>query len=435
MQPVYLYEDECCCIEELGFNWVFLCNILCMNRLNNPFARYTILFLLLVVSYFIFAVFCAFLPDRAIHRHVKDAAVSLYVAGNYPKVLMDDEACQMDNFTDALILNQIYSIDRHQPVRSAMLMTRWQAEPVADLTSSLYWKTLGATGLQPEDYCHYWHGSSFLYRFLLMFFSINQLKLLLYITVLLLMFFFFRCYYPLAGLWNSLAFLLSWIMVYGFVMPASLQFFPMLAISLIACLLVVRFRKDSQALGMVFFVAASMSAYFDLLTVPLLSFGWPFAVWLTLPDKKTLIIQNGLRNILVWGLLWVAGYALTFLAKWLLGAVILGFGILPGAFEAGLYRVGAEDFTRWDAVVENVRLLPYGILWLVVLLFLVVGMIRSKGKFGVREILLLLTALIPYVWYLVLSNHSYQHFWFTYRLQAVTICAVFMAFLGSPRRA
>lgn len=404
------------------------------TSIKNPFARYAILFMLLVGSYFVFAVFSAFLPDRAIQRHVKDAAASLYVAGNYPKALIDENVCQMDNFTDALILNQIYSIDRHQPVRSAMRMTRWQAEPVADQTSSLYWKTLGATELQSEDYFHYWHGSSFLYRFLLMFFSFSQIKLLMYITVMLLMFFFFRCYYPLAGFWNSLAFLLSWILVYGFVMPASLQFFPMLAISLIACLLVIRCRKNPQALGTVFFVAASLSAYFDLLTVPLLSFGWPFAVWLTLPDRKTLTMQNGLRNMVVWGLLWVAGYGLTFLAKWALGTLVLGFGYLPGAFEAGLYRLGAEDFTRWNGVMENVKLLPGIIITLVVLLFLVVGILRSKGKFGAREILLMLTALIPYVWYLVLANHSYQHFWFTYRLQAVTICAVLMSLLGTTRR-
>lgn len=407
-----------------------------MNKyhIKTPFVRYAVLFLLLVASYFIFAVFSAFLPDRAIHRHVNEAAASLYVAGNYPKVLINEETCQMDNFTDALILNQIYSIDRHQPVRSAMKMTRWQAEPGVDQTGSLYWKTLGATELQSEDYNHYWHGSTFLYRFLLMFFLFSQMKLLMYITVLLLMFFFFRSYYPLAGLWNSLAFLLSWLLVYGFVMPASLQFFPILAISLLASLLVVRFRKNPEALGMVFFVAASLSAYFDLLTVPLLSFGWPFAVWLTLPDKKTLTLQNGLRNMLVWGLLWIAGYALTFLAKWFLGAVIIGFGVLPGAFEAGLYRVGAEDFSRWDGIKENVKMLPYIILLLVTLVFLAVRLLRSRGSFGVRDILLLLTALLPYLWYFVLSNHSYQHFWFTYRLQAVTICAILMALLRSPRR-
>ena len=405
-----------------------------MNHIKNPFAKYAILFFLLVASYFLFVVFSAFLPDRIIQRRVYHAAKSLNEAGNYPRVLIDEEVCRLDNFTDALILNQIYSVDRHHPMRSAMLVSRWETDSADGQTGALYLKTRHAEGLEEVDYIHYWHGSTFLYRFLLLFFSFSQLKWLMYVTIFLLLFFFLRSYYPIAGLWNSLAFLFSWLLVYGFVMPASLQFFPILAISLVASLLLIRCRKNPQAVGAVFFAAASLSAFFDILTVPLLSFGWPLAVWLTLPSKRPLTLSYGLRNMLVWGLLWVAGFVLTFLAKWLIAAAVLGWGVMSNAFEAGLYRVGADDFTRWDAVVENVKLLPYGLLLLVVLLFLVVGILRSRGSFGIRGVLLLLSALMPYMWYLVFSNHSYQHFWFTYRLQAITICAVLMAFLGSPRR-
>ena len=405
-----------------------------MNHIKNPFARYAILFILLVVSYFTFVVVSAFLPDKAIQRHVETASESLYLEGNYPKVFINETACQMDNFTDALILNQIYSVNRHEPLRSAMRVVRCQAEPAYDQTGALYQKTHHAEGLQEVEYNYYWHGSTFLYRFLLLFFTFSQLKLLQYLVFFLLMFLFFRSYYPLAGLWNSMAFLFSWLMVYGFVMPASLQFFPVLAISLIACLLLIHFRKNPPILGMVFFAIASLSAFFDNLTVPLLTFGWPLAIWLTLPDKQTLTLQTGLRNILVWGLLWVSGYVLTFLSKWLCGAVFLGPGVLSNAFQSGLYRVGAEGFTRWDGIMENMKLLPLKIMLLIALVFLIVGIVRSRGNFGVRDILLLFTAVMPYLWYLVFSNHSYQHFWFTYRLQALSICAVLMLLLGTPRR-
>lgn len=406
-----------------------------MSKIKNPFARYAILFLSLQAAFFLFTVLSASLPDRLIQRHVFHAAKPLKEAGNYPQVLIDEKACQLDNFTDALILNQIYSMDRHTPVRSAMRVTRWQNEQPYDQVGALYENTCHGGGLQPEDYYYYWHGSTFLYRILLMFFSFNQLRLLMYSAVLLLMFLFLRSYYPIGGMWNSLAFLFSWILVYGFVMPVSLQFFPVLAISLVACLLVVHFRKEPQALGGVFFVVASLSAFFDILTVPLLSFGWPLAVWLTVPSQKTLTLSDGLRNMLVWGLFWIAGFVLTFFAKWVIGAAVIGREVFSNAFESGLYRVGADDFSRWDALVENIKMLPDLILLLVVLLFLTVGVIRSRGRFGVRSILLMLTALMPYVWYLVFSNHSYQHFWFTFRLQAVTICAALMSVLGSPRRA
>ena len=409
-------------------------NFVIMSHIKNPIVKYAILFLILVVSYFLFVLFSAFLPDRIIQRRVYHAAKPLNEVGNYPRALIDEETCRLDNFTDALILNQVYSVDRHEPLLSAMRVSRWQAEPAYDQTGSLYLVTRHADGLQEIEYNYYWHGSTFLYRFLLLFFSFNQLKWLMYVTVFLLFLFFLRSYYPLAGLWNSMAFLLSWMLVYGFVMPVSLQFFPILAISLVASLLVIHYRKDSKALGAVFFVAASLSAFFDILTVPLLSFGWPLAVWLSLPSKKPLTLPEGLRNMLVYGLLWIAGYVLTFLAKWLFAAAVLGWDVVSNAFQSGLYRVGAEDFTRWDAIVENVNLLPVKMMLITVLLFLAAGVIRSRGTFGVRGILLLITALIPYLWYLVFSNHSYQHFWFTYRLQAVTICAVLMALLGSPKR-
>ena len=413
---------------------IVLSNFMIMSHIKNPFVKYAILFMLLVVSFFLFVLFSAFLPSRIIQRHVYHAAKSLNEAGNYPRALIDEETCRLDNFTDALILNQIYSVDRHEPLRSAMRVSRWQTEPAYDQTGSLYLQTRHAEGLEEVDYNYYWHGSTFLYRFLLLFFSFSQLKLLMYVTVFLLLLFFLRSYYPLAGAWNSMAFLFSWMLVYGFVMPASLQFFPILAISLIASLLVIRYRKNPQALGVVFFVTASLSAFFDLLTVPLLTFGWSVAVWLSLPAKKPLTLSEGFRNLLVWGLSWVAGYVLTFLAKWLLGAAVLGGDVLSNAFQSGLYRVGAEDFSRWDALVLNIKLLPTKMVLITVVLFLAAGIFRSRGSFGVRGVLLLLVALMPYLWYLVFSNHSYQHYWFTYRLQAVTLCAVLMALLGSSRR-
>ena len=48
--------------------------------------------------------------------------------------------------------------------------------------------------------------------------------------------------------------------------------------------------------------------------------------------------------------------------------------------------------------------------------------------------LYLLVAFAPYIWYLVLSNHSYVHFWFTYRLQAVSITAILLLVCSFRKR-
>lgn len=40
------------------------------------------------------------------------------------------------------------------------------------------------------------------------------------------------------------------------------------------------------------------------------------------------------------------------------------------------------------------------------------------------------TALLPYVWYILAANHSYQHSWFTYRSQLTTVLCLTLVFAG-----
>ena len=47
---------------------------------------------------------------------------------------------------------------------------------------------------------------------------------------------------------------------------------------------------------------------------------------------------------------------------------------------------------------------------------------RLKDQKTVRAYLpMLLVAFYPYIWYLVMSNHSQIHYWYTYRAQLVTL--------------
>ncbi|MBR6418568.1 MAG: hypothetical protein IKS36_07115, partial [Bacteroidales bacterium] len=43
-------------------------------------------------------------------------------------------------------------------------------------------------------------------------------------------------------------------------------------------------------------------------------------------------------------------------------------------------------------------------------------------------VILIMLALVPYVWYFIVANHSYIHPWFTYRLQMITVMSLFAAF-------
>ena len=131
-----------------------------------------------------------------------------------------------------------------------------------------------------------------------------------------------------------------------------------------------------------------------------------------------------------WGTLWGTGYGLTFASKWALGSWILKTNVLQDAADQVAYRMASSDFTRWDAVTQNFSMLPLSMLLTVLILLCILMVLRFRAQGGTKALLLLMTALLPYVWYLLVANHSYLHAWFTYRLQAVSIAALLMAILS-----
>ena len=398
--------------------------------MKNNFIKYALLFLSLMAAFFFFAVISCSLPDKSIKKHVSQAAPTMHEQGDYPTAIIHITECRQDNFTDALILNQIYSADRKHPFKSAMGVPSSYYDPSYDASGSLLKTINQEPGGNTMKYSRYWHGNTFLFRIFLAFVEYPALQWLLFAISSLLLALFLCTYYTRAGMWKTAAFLLSWLLVYGFIMQFSMQFFPVLALSLLASTLVVRHEEDASYLSVLFFVIACLTCYFDLLTDPLLTFGWPLVVWVSLQSSAKLRHRDSLLHIAGWGALWVAGYALTFLFKWGLGSLILGENVLRNASDAMMYRLGTDDFSRWDAIVRNWEMIPGTFVVIPVIVLLAVSLLHFKADGWFKAVLLIVVALMPYVWYLVLANHSYLHFWFTYRIQAITLSALFMSVLS-----
>ena len=237
-------------------------------------------------------------------------------------------------------------------------------------------------------------------------------------------------YYREAGLLKTLALAFGFVATCGFVTQFSMQFFPILAITVITSLIVVK-RGGSSDLGMLFFVVGSLACFFDLLTTPLLTLGIPLAVMLSLNREEPVQIKHRLLEFIRLAFLWGLGFGLTFVTKWGLATLVSGYNVVSDAIDTGLYRLGADEFTRWDAVSENFKMLNLPMI-ITAVLSLIVLMVVSHHKFNWKKaILFLLIGLTPYLWYLALANHSYLHWWFTYRLQAITMMCLFFMLTDS----
>ena len=392
-------------------------------------AQYCKVFLLLIAVYFAFGVVSSFLPDRSIKRHIAESAPVISAEGLYPKAIISVEQCQMDNFTDALIMNQIHSIDRQHPVKSAMRMVRMSEKGRDWDQTGLLLQTVGGETLEEQHYARYWHGSSFLYRILFLMMDYTTMKLILFIVSSILLLALALAYYRQAGWAKTFALSAGFLFTYGFVTQFSLQFFPVLALTLISSIIIVK-RNESDNFGLFFFIIGSLVCYFDLLTTPLLTLGIPLAVWLSLRQEDNFDLKDNLLKTIHFTLLWGLGFVLTFGMKWALATLILGQNIFADAYEVSLYRMEAEDFTRWDALTKNFGMLNLWIIGLsavVLLFFSLINQLKISYK---KVVLFLLIGLMPYVWYLLVANHSYVHWWFTYRLQAISVVCLFFVLCG-----
>ena len=156
-------------------------------------------FVLLIVSYFVLCILSSMIPNERIKYFVKKSAIELDKEGCYPNALLNTNQCQMDNFTDALILDQISSIDSKKPVASAMAVSRrsFDANMTHGLNESIQ------NDIDPQlNYSRYWHGTTFVFRPFFLFMEYSILRFFLYAFSSLLLIFFAIKYSRKTNIWR-----------------------------------------------------------------------------------------------------------------------------------------------------------------------------------------------------------------------------------------
>ena len=186
-----------------------------------------------------------------------------------------------------------------------------------------------------------------------------------------------------------------------------------------------------------FFIVGMIENFFDFLTFPIITLGIPLIllIWLRVRDEQADFKSNFcfmFKGSVSWGL----GYALTWVMKWLIATVILGVRYfwrtmdvvkfrLEGNEEYPLDRIGTiqKNLKSWLNIQDHgmISWSKVVILIMVVALILIIWKKLKDRKTISAYVPILFVALYPYVWYLVMSNHSQIHHWYTYRAQLVAL--------------
>jgi hypothetical protein len=158
--------------------------------------------------------------------------------------------------------------------------------------------------------------------------------------------------------------------------------------------------------------------------------------------------RESLQRVVLAAGAWIAGFAWLWVAKWCIYAAVAGFDRawddVTGQIETRLDGVvGDATPTAWDALDR-----VWSAWWdapltsIVIPVFLVVTAVLVV-RFRTPEIGLLdravmaAPAALPLLWYVLVRNHTYLHFWFVYRSLAVVAAVVLGACLvgrSAPER-
>lgn len=412
--------------------------------------RLVVVLVVTVVVFLVSLTLVYTLPQEPIRKHVGAAVLLQRSEGPYPAAPLPYEGFMLDGFTDAICLDHALAEPGNSPLTSALASVNndpdaFEGDTIAALADSVIGKRKS-----PVSYWSYWHGYLVTLRPALLLFDYYQIR---YINFLLLSILGTTVVLQIGGLLGpkaAAAFALSFALAGFWTAPASLQYATMMYVSLLStlvvCLALRRRVLDRYALEF-FMLFGAFTAFFDFLTVPLLSFGLPVTVALIARSRTNGTWASQLKYLLTNGAMWSIGYVGAWVAKILATEIFLPGGVLVEFGHKVLYRMGVEGekislgkmlgsnvrhmFPLFylsgepvDGVVPaNSAAVALAVLCAAIALVLAIASSPSRDHMR-RTATVLLVVPLPYLWYLLAANHSSVHHFFTYRTQTIAAFAL-----------
>ncbi|MBR1852546.1 MAG: hypothetical protein IJ794_05265 [Lachnospiraceae bacterium] len=302
----------------------------------------------------------------------------------------------------------------------------------AVITENSY-RTMGTdklTEAMVPSYSRYWHGYMTLLRPLLYLIEYKDLEIMNSFLLLLLAILLCILIDRQKGTAYALLFATSFILLMPMIVGVCLQYIPVVLISYLGILFLSKKRewleKRNRFYLFIMFLGI-LTAFFDLLTFPLYSWGIPVLWWILLePSQKRAVtyVWQVIFSALSWGL----GYVGMWSGKWIVGSVILHENIILDAIQQILFRSG-DSFTlrdRYYAIYKNWRHYSYQGFALILLIWLIVWIyygLRKGWRPSNKRYALGLIFLSSLAWYAVCAEHSDIHHYFTYRTFGVMVSA------------
>lgn len=348
-------------------------------------------------------------------------------------------ASNRGSFTDCLMLEHaIYENEDYSLLEQVLYMYRGESgqgdgwAPGYSLVDYLS----GVEQTRIEQYPRYWHGYLVVLKPLLYLMSVNAIRVL----ASTVQFFLVGVIVMLCARRKEdglgLAFLAAIPFLYFFTMYSSLSL--SICFYIMASLLIIQLVWHEKLMAKkwypyLFLLGGMATAYFDFLTYPLVTLGFPLTVALYLErDTWKASLSRLVHLCIEWGV----GYGGMWGMKWIITDMLTQGSTIQDALSTIALR--SDNVSEVSKVAGYVQVLGLNLepftnwaFYLIALVLVVVTLvlcIRKRDKLRKKECwqraaVLLVVALLPFVWFFFTQNHSAEHAFFTCKILAISVFA------------
>lgn len=423
--------------------------------------KYVTTFIILIICFNLLLLLGSLFPSSWIEENVKESSEILLLEGNLP-YFTSYLSITNNNFTDSIMINESYSIDNTNPIFSYMAVRKnfkdgITSKQLEDTNGELismssrdgYYDPVGELNdfLDNKidtsiEYARYWHGYLPFLRVLLIFFNISEIRILLFILFVALFLILIVLLKKKLGNIISIIFAFSLLCYEYFFVSYSLESAPIFIVMMISCIVLLLFIDKIKNIHLTFFVIACISNFVDFLTVPLITLGMPLFIYILYKQKNgNLEIKESMKIVILSCISWACGYALTWVSKWILYDVLFNKNLIISAVSQVLYRSSSSNALITYSIFDVLKLficnsfIYFMIFVWAIIVFIFLLSLKYKACFKAsyldyfKEVApIMLISILPFLWYIVLTNHTVLHTHFVYRHMLVFLTGLLLCF-------
>ncbi len=349
---------------------------------------------------------------------------------------------KLDVFSDGAILNATLYTNDESPFKRAIACYQYLYDDLDREQGFIaFFEPREPDGVMP--YPRYWHGILVVLKPLFLLFNYSDIRMLnsvgQIVLISLVAYAFIRGgnhrYLP--------AVFVSYFFLMPFTLPMSIQYSSVFYIGFGSLALLMYFDdalKKGNIILYFFLITGIATSYMDLLTYPMFTLGIPLTGFFI--GSMELPIKDKLRKAASLSMSWFTGYAGMWAGKILIAVPFMGMGAIGDALGNAAKRsvAGAsqEKLTYVDALRANFFMYKNNIFTLILFVYVMVTVclavyriISKQGRLRFDSIpVFLLIMAIPFVWFLVTTEHAVVHAFMTYKNLTVSVFAFCVMLIG-----